>query len=287
MPSLFFVLKDVQVEGANATTSYLTNAYPTSSVLGMAEAFAYQIKQSDIAEELQEGPVKVFSIVKQFEFQSGKKAFPAFHKSGGAAHKSMTPSEITLSESLCNYTATLVFALPFSRGVDIEEDVFPKWQAFLQRARVAGGKVTNLDTVQMDLVYRSSSALEEALAYEKGWVVEDASEEFETVVGELDVVEAIRQFSFTYISEERINGVVHKQYAKKQKGWYFLDLLGYQFIEEPKKREGTRFDQPHVFAEPVISAKKLSYFRPNRLEEFFWQWANSDDCAWLVQSGLE
>ncbi|WP_130536747.1 type I-F CRISPR-associated protein Csy2 [Thiomicrorhabdus indica] len=286
MPKLFFVMKDVQVEGANATTSYLTNAYPTSSILGMAEAFAFQLKQSDLADELLEEPVQALSIIKHFEFQAGKKAFPAFHKSGGAAHKSMSPSEITLSESLCNFTATLVFAISFHRGVDVEDELLPKWQTFLQRARVAGGKITNLEKVQMDLVFRSVSSLEEALTYEKGWVVEDASDEFETVVEEFDVTEAVRQFTFTYIAEETVNGVKQKHYSKKQKGWYFLDLLGYQFLEEPRKRNGTRFDQPHVFAEPVVTAKKLSYFRLNRLDELFWQWHNAKESVWLTQVEL-
>jgi len=283
MSSVYFILKDAVVDSANASTSYLTNAFPLSSILGMGEAFCFQLSHNESLEsDMESSHVEAFAIIKDYQLNEGKKAFPAFHKEAGAAHKSTTPSEIMLSENTCNFKATLVFKLDFERGADIEDELEPLWLNFLMRCRVAGGKLTNLKDLKNNAsVVEDEDDLETELKAEKGWVVSDESELFDSLTQEHGVKEAIRQFVFTYIENDKELG---KVYRRKQKGFYYLDLKGYQLLEEPIKRKGSRFDKPHAFAEPVITGRKLNYFRLPDTQGLFWRWQNNGNAIELVKA---
>ncbi|MFC4700968.1 type I-F CRISPR-associated protein Csy2 [Glaciecola siphonariae] len=286
MASLFLVAKDVTVDSCNVSTSYMTNAFPTSAVIGLIDAFRFWLDNSaskhglDIGftEEMHDSQKsKAFAIVKSFSTNLGKKAFPAFASQGGSAHKSISPSELQLNETTANIQASLVFELKLTDELDSLEGVIEAFRLFLQQARFAGGKITSSPVVE---AFDSRGNLEEGLSKEKGWVLKQAYERFEELSGELGIDQAMQEFSFTYIDKEAEGSA---RYYKKHKGWLFFNLQGYQFIGAPTEKDGSRNGHPHVFAEPVINLNEFVYFRAENTKELFWYWEEHENCIELTQ----
>jgi hypothetical protein len=288
MPNLFITVKDIQVHSANASTSYLTNAYPVAATIGFIDAFRFFLKQNnkDVYDEFDEDEKsESFSIIKSFNILEGKKAFPAFHKEGSSTHKSITPSEVQLNETQCNFQSTMIFKLPLvEEGIGDEAEILQLFKGFLNKARLAGGKIINLDQLEVQIC-ESSETLSEILSQEKGWCVMDASQPFADVVEEKGIQEAVREFTFTFIEKKTIGKDTVTSYVKKQKGWFFLNLKGYRFLEQIQyDRAGIRAGKPHVFVEPVVTANTLNYFKSDHIYDFFWKWNDHEKGVELVQS---
>ncbi len=270
MSKVFIVVKNVEVHNANASSSYLTDAFPIRAIIGMGDAFRHKLVSKDVDyAELMPSSVKTeaFAIIHEFNLLEGKRSFPAFHASGGPAHKATTPSEIQLSETLSNFKTTLVWSIPFDLDEDIN-DLKKAFQGFLLRARVAGGLIVNFNDLNVEVAL-SEKGLQDVLKQQRGWVIKDASEAFDSLTEDVGIEQAVKDFYFTFIEADE-EGVKH--YERKHKGWYFFNLKGYQFIEQPGKREGSRFGCDHAFAEPVVTLNQLKYFNNQNLSTLFWKW---------------
>lgn len=280
MSDIYLTVKDIHVESCNVSTTYLTNAFPTAALIGLIDNFRYQLSQSghdwedDIVESSKS---KAFAIVKTYAENAGKKGISAYAKVGGHHHKKSPTTELQLAESTGNLSATLVFALEVEDEFDDDVALKKAFVRFLKRARFAGGRILPFDETQID-VDTSLDKLEKRLARERGWCATPAYELFEAEAKEIGTFEAIQSFAYTF------KEVVKDQsyWYRKHPGWLFFTLQGYQFLETPTERYGTRGGCPHVLTEPVISLNQLRYFRITDLASLFWRWKEHPDALELV-----
>jgi hypothetical protein len=286
MSSVYLVVKDLNAHACNVSTSYMTNAFPVSSVIGLGDAFRYWLSEQDpqqhdwISELDGQSKTQAFAIIKRYSPQLGKKAFPAYYSQGGGAHKNISPSELQLNETLANIQATLVYKLSVDEDFESLHEIKQSLGLFLKKARFAGGKIANLQNLEIEAV-DSISALHKCLDREKGWVVNVAYHKLTELMNHDDIIEAVKDLSFTFIDQDSDN---NKRYYKKYKGWLLWNLQGYQYLESPQKRGGSRNGHPHVFAEPVINLNEVTFYRPNGSANLFWKWKEHENAIELVQS---
>ncbi|MDM8565034.1 type I-F CRISPR-associated protein Csy2 [Candidatus Halobeggiatoa sp. HSG11] len=277
----YIVYRNMEVINCNLSSSYLTADLSQNAYIGFAHNLArYLDKKLPEPDELSGedraiklGSEKVFSIIKQLEFYQGNASLAGHlnennHK---ALNIPMNPPEIKGS-----LQHTIVISLDIAEPDEIS--LIDYIRKFVLFNRFAGGDIQVMadDNIK---VYQNDKDLQEALKTEKGWLVQDATDELVEEAKNSNYSKAFNNFLATFVELDE-NG--KKQY-KRRKGWYFASLSGYQLLENPRKRIGVRVDDcPHAFAEPIIGLHELVYYRQQDFNELFWQ-AKMLDNSYLVK----
>lgn len=275
MESIYIVIKDMTVINANLSSSYLTADLSQNAYLGFSHQLARYFderiphEEDDFGEinEVQLGHEKAFAILKHLEFNHGHASFAGHLNDSNhqALNIPMNPPEIkgTLKQ-------TLVIQLSIRENhVQLKD-----WlQQFLLFHRFAGGDIQHPHYLTLDII-NNDDALKKSLAYEKGWVVKDATDQLVEKAKQSDYSSAFCNFLSTFkqieTSEQNQKNQKGKKeekitHYKKHKGWFYASLGGYQLLESAKERHGARFGYAHAFAEPIITVHQLVYFRKDML----------------------
>ncbi|MFK5969546.1 MAG: type I-F CRISPR-associated protein Csy2 [Candidatus Marithrix sp.] len=274
----YIVFRNMEVINCTLSSSYLTADLSQNAYIGFAHNLARYLRDNLKASRLRKnkpiltlGQEQVFSIIKQLEFNKGYASLAGHlndnnHK---ALNIPMNPPEIKGS-----LQHTIVIALA-SLKHDVEQ-IQEQAKKFVLFNRFAGGDIQVMadDNIK---VYQNDKDLQAALKTEKGWLIQDASAELVGETEDSGYSKAFNNFLATFVKIDKDSNKQHK----RRNDWYFASLAGYQLLEAPRKRIGTRLDCPHAFAEPIIGLHKLVYYRQQPFEELFWQ-AKMIDNTYLI-----
>lgn len=285
MSNQYLVIKNMRVESANAFSSYITTGISPATFLGFAEAFKFFVNNKKIparrgqAKTSIDDNVTVSAIIHDYQLQLGRKAINGHLNRTN--HKTLTPAETVLSEVLFDAEITLI--------IKLENELMKAEQLlsqFIKTARFGGGKIANTSELisQKDFEFdniKSYSELNFDKDLEHGWFISDENEEFDKLSEEIGVLKAIEEYTFTFIDKESDE----KRYFRKRKGWNFLNIKGYRFLEKPCEKEGVRFGWEHAFSEPIIGMNELKFFK--RVSDIpFWDWLELENGVILTTNKI-
>ena len=298
MAIIYIEIKNMQVINANLSSSYLSADLSQNAYLGFSHNLAryldrlIPIKPNFFGNLGQDSKVtlgheKAFAILKNVEFNQGHASFVGHLNESN--HKSlnipMNPPEIkgTIKQ-------TLVMKLNIRDDAD-HENLIQWTRDFLYFNRFSGGDIINPDHLQINISKESQTAeLIQSLQSEKGWYVQDATARLVDKAQQSDFTVAFCDFlsTFKLIEKSKEGKPDITRHKKNHKGWFYASLSGYQLLEAPKQRQGSRFNYPHAFSEPIIGLHELVYFRSSDIkmdviENLFWYSQFENNCYYLTQ----
>ena len=263
------------VINANLSSSYFTVDLSQNAYLGFAHNLARYIEDK-IAAKAEVGcdekryqflgKEKAFAILKHLEFNQGHASFAGHLKDNNhqALNIPMNPPEI---KGTLKQTVVMELSLRYAMTEELKAWV----QQFLLFHRFAGGDIQTIRKSAIDM-FNNEEDLAAHLQYEKGWVAQDATAQLVEVAKETDYSHAFCDFLSVF--KEVQKGDKKKDdkisYRRHHNGWFYASLSGYQLLENPRTREGARYDQPHAYAEPIIGLHQLVYFKSGLTQTFFW-----------------
>ncbi len=303
MNTFYVVINNLHVQSANNDSSYCTNGFSASGVVGFNDAFKHYLNTLPRKESLfsvAEDNVDLakrdgaFAIIHEYQALPGSRSFAGFLAK--PRHQAINPPANAIKENL--YDARLTLVLEVTTSLTMNE-LGAHCFDFLKTARFSGGYIRNLrkfliasEKSVLDRhisILSSEERLEKRLKKSRGWVIAQATEAFMEEAKTDGVVDAIKNYLFTFITTVTTNDEGKKlrkpikQYKKKHKGWYFLGLEGYRFLEDPSIKSLSRGEHPHVYAEPVIGLHQLEFFRGDSLSRL-WRWNKTNEGLFLANN---
>lgn len=292
MNKKYIVLKDVLIQGVNAESSYLTGGVSIATYLGFLDGFKFYLNKD---ENVEKGGMSEFFetknaytnirdgvslLIKNYSYNEGIKRIPNTLENDKRG--SLNPAFFQPMES--NYDIHCSLIMELSTDITDLRKIKEKFINYLKISKIGGGRIFNLSYVLKEGVYimDSLNEINEKFKKQYYWQVHSENELFSERIEECGVVNAIRDFTFAFKDESEKE--LEKKYYKKEKGWYFLSLTGYEKVEKESKKHNSRNQIEHAYAEPLIGLFSLKYFKGVSDEDFF-IWEKKDNSYIIKQKG--
>jgi CRISPR type I-F-associated protein Csy2 len=287
MAFFYIVIKNMMVINANLSSSYFSADLSQNAYLGFTHHLARFLDEQmpnkkNILGKIKTIPLgkeKCFAILKQFEFNQGHASFVGHlnDKNHKALNIPMNPPEIkgTLKQTL---------VMQLQTGHNNPKKIAQWVREFLLFQRFAGGDIQSADRLSIDIL-QGDEVLSDALQWERGWVVKDATAQLVEKAQQSDYSSAFCDFLSTFKQIQKGNSKKDDKttYHRHHKGWFYASLAGYQLLQAPIQRQGARYGHPHAFAEPIIGLHQLEYFKKNAIQSLFWRSTFSNNTYYFKQ----
>ncbi len=278
------VLRDLEVENANALSSPITVGFPSLPAwLGFVHALERALSHHN--DELSGVRFVRFGVLcHDFQLLAYRGDYGTYECSmpkRTLKKNGKTPAFIP--EAFCHLKVSVVIQYE-NLSSRFEDEAKKAIERFLLRARIAGGTMTNHGEVFYDYV---SEGDDEGLTLEYKKILNRLSpgyalvsladlleqycqeHEVDSITGLLELLSSYREELSETKGEKKFS-----EWSRKEQGWLVPISVGYQAISEPLRGvpQARDVETPHAFAEAVVTLGE--FVMPNvlkNLEELLWK----------------